>query len=76
MVCDSAYFTAPTAHVVLILVLMEYGLRLIKARFVYRLGRVLILVLMEYGLRRKHQYRRIGFSVLILVLMEYGLRRT
>ena len=65
---------ASQAGGILILVLMEYGLRACRGRL--RLGReVLILVLMEYGLRvLKHFNEKQHFGVLILVLMEYGLR--
>ena len=62
---------------VLILVLMEYGLRggdnLLNQE---KSRKVLILVLMEYGLRApvEGEIWRINPSVLILVLMEYGLR--
>ena len=61
---------------VLILVLMEYGLRLADAQIVrYPSNHVLILVLMEYGLRLSLQSPpKYVVAVLILVLMEYGLR--
>ena len=61
---------------VLILVLMEYGLRGPKSRLCRVCSGVLILVLMEYGLR-DFLYGILGNrvrNVLILVLMEYGLR--
>ena len=60
---------------VLILVLMEYGLRPGHFRIIAQEGYVLILVLMEYGLRPKKFKTVTGNrAVLILVLMEYGLR--
>ena len=61
--------------VVLILVLMEYGLRRRLWILLAILNYVLILVLMEYGLRLvcKDVIGR-DVVVLILVLMEYGLR--
>ena len=62
---------------VLILVLMEYGLRGREDLLRLSLGIcVLILVLMEYGLRELHMLHvKVSFGgVLILVLMEYGLR--
>ena len=63
---------------VLILVLMEYGLREHEIELnAQRPYRVLILVLMEYGLRGFRNIRRlVSIRVLILVLMEYGLRVT
>ena len=61
---------------VLILVLMEYALRVVRdCTHLYAIG-VLILVLMEYALRAS-QATSIVYSeeiVLILVLMEYALR--
>ena len=61
---------------VLILVLMEYGLRVYRWKTVERASEVLILVLMEYGLRALFgESKKSGKEmVLILVLMEYGLR--
>ena len=61
---------------VLILVLLEYGLRVdhktIKVQVHHR---VLILVLLEYGLRAQQLLGMNTSSlVLILVLLEYGLR--
>ena len=60
---------------VLILVLMEYGLRRAIGENLRTMEEVLILVLMEYGLR---QFNVVSGNraeeVLILVLMEYGLR--
>ena len=63
------------ASAVLILVLMEYGLRARRHTLNYRTTLVLILVLMEYGLRAPiiSDSEQWGI-VLILVLMEYGLR--
>ena len=61
---------------VLILVVMEYGLRPILSWRIAKKSLVLILVVMEYGLRRCKQpsEREINREVLILVVMEYGLR--
>ena len=60
---------------VLILVLMEYDLRLRGGGGGYPdAKRVLILVLMEYGLRHNTKDILQSKQVLILVLMEYGLR--
>ena len=61
---------------VLILVLMEYGLReVVKTTSTYDNSVVLILVLMEYGLRVLTTHDpSLAPDVLILVLMEYGLR--
>ena len=64
--------------IVLILILLEYGLRHMGA-----LGKqvsnypVLILILLEYGLRplEKATYEEV-VDVLILILLEYGLRHT
>ena len=62
---------------VLILVLMEYALRFVKATENTTSLGVLILVLMEYALRFSHLHRLINAAkVLILVLMEYALRST
>ena len=59
---------------VLILVLMEYGLRDQGQREPLTIM-VLILVLMEYGLRGSLlRIQQTILVVLILVLMEYGLR--
>ena len=61
---------------VLILILLEYGLR----QWVYVHNdtprSVLILILLEYGLRRLVRVRNrfLLFIVLILILLEYGLR--
>ena len=65
------------AQCVLILVLMEYGLRVLAVLAYKDLSLpVLILVLMEYGLRVLSPIgsNKEGCAVLILVLMEYGLR--
>ena len=62
---------------VLILVLMEYGLRdNLSHEGTCWVFDVLILVLMEYGLREANDIlsRSWRVNVLILVLMEYGLR--
>ena len=61
---------------VLILVLMEYGLRGFKNKYNDKVLGVLILVLMEYGLREDKRVLSLTSEaeVLILVLMEYGLR--
>ncbi len=60
---------------VLILVLMEDGLRLKKHLTMGKVKTVLILVLMEDGLRHSSfPAKRQTRSVLILVLMEDGLR--
>ena len=68
----------PNLLTVLILVLMEYGLRGHEDDHERRDAQlVLILVLMEYGLREERQlvrYPQGHPQVLILVLMEYGLR--
>ena len=65
-----------TEFQVLILVLMEYGLRVIQKEREMKQVIVLILVLMEYGLRGKTRknHCQVPKRVLILVLMEYGLR--
>ena len=64
--------------IVLILVLMEYGLRGLGKNAGSSVSLlVLILVLMEYGLRALAGVRSRctdAGGVLILVLMEYGLR--
>ena len=61
---------------VLILVVMEYGLRRTHSlRLCLNTGNVLILVVMEYGLRHvASQHKQKDLVVLILVVMEYGLR--
>ena len=61
---------------VLILVLMEYGLRVRYVQRPHHTPSVLILVLMEYGLRVPLLAAPMlpFLGVLILVLMEYGLR--
>ena len=57
MVCDNWFAREFTLLIVLILVLMEYGLRLLHMEIVrYASRNVLILVLMEYGLRPYIQY--------------------
>ncbi len=62
---------------VLILVVMEYALRVIRT-VVSEVGvGVLILVVMEYALREVSIFSQIcKFFVLILVVMEYALRGT
>ena len=60
-------------EIVLILVVMEDGLRLIIG-IVKPLLSVLILVVMEDGLRRTEGAGETAISVLILVVMEDGLR--
>ncbi len=78
MVCEREFNLSPiTTILVLILVLMEYGLRVGGQTAVKgECNGVLILVLMEYGLRVGGQTAVKGEcnGVLILVLMEYGLR--
>ena len=62
---------------VLILVVLEYGLRLQFNMVNGSVYRVLILVVMEYGLRLLPLlllYILLSANVLILVVMEYGLR--
>ena len=61
---------------VLILVVMEYGLRQLISRAKVIRCSVLILVVMEYGLRRIREFDgKFDYDVLILVVMEYGLRQ-
>ena len=61
--------------VVLILILLEYGLRQTLQVPAQRALIVLILILLEYGLRReKESANRKTVLVLILILLEYGLR--
>ena len=74
MVCDWPSWLSRTYRDVLILVLMEYGLRQYMPLFNELEVNVLILVLMEYGLRLLENLFKPLFIVLILVLMEYGLR--
>ena len=60
---------------VIILVLLEYGLRLAKACLKGFIRGVLILILLEYGLRPLRVGRKaLKDRVLILILLEYGLR--
>ena len=61
---------------VLILILLEYGLRQHVDKIqVKKSPRVLILILLEYGLRRERAFRPTCREiVLILILLEYGLR--
>ena len=74
MVSDDIAIITDDNTCVLILVVMEYGLRLmIKTDGSFK--NVLILVVMEYGLRPKNSAKvESWFKVLILVVMEYGLR--
>ena len=60
---------------VLILVVMEYGLRHKAELSTTQMECVLILVVMEYGLRLWKCHPADGQIVLILVVMEYGLRQ-
>ena len=62
-------------EIVLILVVMEYGLRRKQVEQGIRWFTVLILVVMEYGLRLTKVIAGDYKKVLILVVMEYGLRR-
>ena len=62
-------------YYVLILILLEYGLRLNSIGLRAIVIPVLILILLEYGLRRFDllvKDKKTG--VLILILLEYGLR--
>ena len=60
---------------VLILILLEYGLRQADFKFGDIQVNVLILILLEYGLRHKNLfYIATEVLVLILILLEYGLR--
>ena len=72
---DGLFDLVCTLPDVLILVLMEYGLRDDGMIFTGVPTPVLILVLMEYGLRVDRGMTTVeAIAVLILVLMEYGLR--
>ena len=77
MVCDQGIkWCNVRENEVLILILLEYGLRLQKveknASIAYQ---VLILILLEYGLRLLTlKEQGIHWVVLILILLEYGLR--
>ena len=77
MVCDAMnIFSSLRVYAVLILILLEYGLR---HKFEFRLDNendVLILILLEYGLRhcRENDKGNLCAYVLILILLEYGLR--
>ena len=77
MVCDSTLHINHvfTAHV-LILILLEYGLRQDLDDYKNIITHVLILILLEYGLRQimKRQQAKELLPVLILILLEYGLR--
>ena len=79
MVCDDSNkgYVAPRHRWVLILILLEYGLRpALELQNEYDLVVVLILILLEYGLRhsKKTSLARLLW-VLILILLEYGLRQ-
>ena len=76
MVCDcSQQFSRSLLQTVLILILLEYGLRR-GARRCTCIGKlVLILILLEYGLRLSWcELTDENGNVLILILLEYGLR--
>ena len=77
MVCDKQeVLFRMGSSVVLILILLEYGLRQIALRTRAKHGFVLILILLEYGLRLFNSLGNSNNSfVLILILLEYGLRR-
>ncbi len=61
---------------VLILILLEYGLRQVVHEIAEIFVNVLILILLEYGLRPKYgKVGSLGRTVLILILLEYGLRQ-
>ena len=68
-----SFFPCGSAGSVLILVVMEYGLRHGQKPFT-SCFLVLILVVMEYGLRLTTWRTGWPSKVLILVVMEYGLR--
>ena len=54
MVCDMPnLYQQKMNKVVLILILLEYGLRPMAQRMGHPFGKVLILILLEYGLRHK-----------------------
>ena len=61
---------------VLILILLEYGLRQTNVVALTSFPGVLILILLEYGLRHPRDTAKQVESllVLILILLEYGLR--
>ena len=62
-------------YYVLILILLEYGLRQMQQHRFENLYLVLILILLEYGLRHTNKLLKWKQSfVLILILLEYGLR--
>ena len=76
MVCD-VYNGYTYSHMewVLILILLEYGLRQYQHLNKKMNKEVLILILLEYGLRPSANVRKITVAlVLILILLEYGLR--
>ena len=60
---------------VILLVLLEYGLRQVEFHTFCHLLHVLILILLEYGLRPDGIIVKGNDTiVLILILLEYGLR--
>ena len=71
----SQLYIDKTTGQVLILILLEYGLRHSKIFRLYCKLQVLILILLEYGLRQLEgkDWARVP-RVLILILLEYGLR--
>ena len=77
MVCDLLkQYEELKKQGVLILILLEYGLRLKIPVSIDVKNSVLILILLEYGLRRVETGTRNKMhNVLILILLEYGLRR-
>ena len=78
MVCDLESTTLYCQETrVLILILLEYGLRLPAVAEVGDCWVVLILILLEYGLRHNSFFLLVlFFLVLILILLEYGLRQS
>ena len=77
MVCDTdRNNTTEEIVLVLILILLEYGLRHCIIYIIVVHIEVLILILLEYGLRQVEKNASIAYQdVLILILLEYGLRR-
>ena len=79
MVCDMFLSRLLTyGQCVLILILLEYGLRPYFYAHKEDVDNVLILILLEYGLRpsRVPVQRAKTHTVLILILLEYGLRQS
>ena len=76
MVCDiNIIVCSILTYLVLILILLEYGLRHVDTHYLYVWNIVLILILLEYGLRPLANALRVRtHTVLILILLEYGLR--